>query len=63
VWFVEGDIYTVALDDEFDADVGRFIFIYNQDKVALLHRLARPLGAGDIVAFQEPIFTHPGTTY
>src|SRR6185312_15706242 len=39
VSFREGDITTVALDDEYDAIVGRFVLIYLQDRAAVLRRL------------------------
>ncbi len=61
VSFLEGDITTVALPDDFDAVVGRLVLIYIQDKVALLRRLVKQLRPGGIVAFQEPYFTLAGT--
>lgn len=61
VSFLEGDIATVMLDDDYDAVVGRFVLIYVQDKVALLRRLVEHLRPGGIVGFQEPYFTLTGT--
>lgn len=41
VSFISGNIFTVALDDDFDAVVGRLILVHIQDKVALLRRLSK----------------------
>jgi ubiquinone/menaquinone biosynthesis C-methylase UbiE len=62
VSFREGDIATVAFDEEYDAVVGRFVLIYVQDKAALLRRLVEHLRPGGIVGFQEPYFSLTGTT-
>jgi len=61
VSFLEGEITTVALPNDFDAVVCRFVLIYAQDKVALLRRLVEQLRPGGLVAFQEPSFTLTGT--
>lgn len=54
VSFRSGDIFTVVLDDDFDAVVGRFVLVHIQDKVALLCRLSKHVRPDGIVAFQEP---------
>lgn len=53
VTFVEGDVRTVALEDDFDAVVGRWVLIYLADPTAALRALARRLKPDGIVAFQE----------
>ncbi|HEY5002242.1 MAG TPA: class I SAM-dependent methyltransferase [Ktedonobacteraceae bacterium] len=57
VSFVNGDLFTVPLDDDFDAVVGRLVLVHVQDKVALLRRLSAHVRPGGIVAFQEPDHT------
>jgi SAM-dependent methyltransferase len=63
VTFLEGDVQSVSLDEDFDAVVGRWILMYLPDPVAVLHRLLRRLQPGGIVAFQENDFTYPPTTF
>jgi SAM-dependent methyltransferase len=58
VSFVNGDILTVALDDDFDAVVGRLILVHTQDPVALLRRVSTHVRPGGLVVFQEPDHTH-----
>lgn len=62
VSFVSGDIFTVGLDDDFDAVVGRLVLVHIQDKVALLRRLGKHVSPGGIVAFQEPDHSIPVAT-
>lgn len=62
VSFVQGDISHMALDDQFDAVVGRLILLYIKDRVALLRRLRQRLRPGGIVAFQELDLTLAGTS-
>src|SRR3712207_6598615 len=63
VTFLEGDVQSIGLDDDFDVVVGRWILMYLPDPVAALHRLLAPLQTGGIVAFQESDFTYPPTTF
>ncbi len=62
VSFVSGNLFTVALDDDFDAVVGRLVLVHTQDKVALLRLVSTHVRPGGIVAFQEPAHTIPITT-
>jgi SAM-dependent methyltransferase len=62
VSLVSGDILTIALDDDFDAVVGRLILVHTQDKVALLRRVSTHVRPGGLVVFQEPDHTHPVAT-
>lgn len=63
VSFVDGDIMTITLDDDFDAVVGRLILVHTQDQVALLRRVSMHVRPGGLVAFQEPDHTHPIVTW
>jgi SAM-dependent methyltransferase len=62
VEFLQGDIFQLALDDRFDAVVGRVILMYIKDRAALLRRLSQQLRRGGILAFQELDLTLAGTT-
>ncbi len=62
VAFLQGDVSQMALDDQFDAVVGRLILVYIQDRAALLRRLSQQLRPGGMVAFQELDLTLGGTT-
>jgi SAM-dependent methyltransferase len=62
VAFLQGDLSQMALDDQFDAVVGRFILLYIKDRAALLRRLSQQLRPGGIIAFEEPDHTLYGTT-
>ena len=62
VSFIQGDITQVALDDSFDAVVGRLFLMYIKDRVALLRRLSQRLRPGGIIAFQELDLTLAGTS-
>ncbi len=53
VAFVAGDIREVALDDDFDAVVGRFVLGHLPDPAAALRHLLPHLRPGGIVAFVE----------
>jgi ubiquinone/menaquinone biosynthesis C-methylase UbiE len=57
VSFVEGDLRTVALDDDFDAVVGRLILLYLGNPAEALRIATSHLRPGGIVAFQEADFT------
>jgi SAM-dependent methyltransferase len=59
VTFLEGDVHSIDLDDDFDAVVGRWVLMYLSDPVALLQRLLGHLQPGGIIAFQENDFTYP----
>jgi 2-polyprenyl-3-methyl-5-hydroxy-6-metoxy-1,4-benzoquinol methylase len=67
VAFVAGDIREVAIDDDFDAVVGRFVLGHLPDPAAALRRLLPHLRPGGIVAFAEidilgvPIAAYPPT--
>jgi SAM-dependent methyltransferase len=63
VSLVSGDMGTVALDDDFDAVVGRLILVHVPDKVALLRRVGALVRPGGLVAFQEPDHTCPVATW
>jgi SAM-dependent methyltransferase len=63
VSFVSGDILTVALDDDFDAVVGRLILVHTPGKVALLRQVSTHVRPGGLVVFQEPDHTNPLVTW
>jgi ubiquinone/menaquinone biosynthesis C-methylase UbiE len=63
VTFLDGDVTSLVLDDEFDAVVGRWILMYLPDPVVVLRGLASRVRSGGIVAFQENDFTYPPTTF
>jgi SAM-dependent methyltransferase len=52
--FVSTDISRLALDEDFDAVVGRCVLFFLTDPAAVLRRLASHVRPGGIVAFQEP---------
>jgi len=60
VSFVNGDLDTVVLEDDFDAVVGRLILMYMPDPQRTIMKLLRHLLAGGIVAFQEADWTNNG---
>jgi SAM-dependent methyltransferase len=62
VSFVQGDITQIALDDQFDAVVGRLFLMYIKDRAALLRKLSQRLRPGGILAFQELDLSLAGTT-
>jgi ubiquinone/menaquinone biosynthesis C-methylase UbiE len=62
VSFLAGDIATLPLETEFDAIVGRLIFIHLPSPAAVLQRLVSHLRPGGIVAFQELDMAHLATT-
>jgi 2-polyprenyl-3-methyl-5-hydroxy-6-metoxy-1,4-benzoquinol methylase len=59
VTFLQGDIGSITLDDDFDAVVGRWVLMHSPDPVAVLHHLLSYLRPGGIIAFQESDFTYP----
>lgn len=62
VSFLQGDILHMALDDQFDAVVGRLVLMYMKDRVAVLRRLSQQLRPGGMLAFQELDLTLAGTS-
>jgi ubiquinone/menaquinone biosynthesis C-methylase UbiE len=63
VTFLEGDVHSIGLDDDFDAVVGRWILMYLPDPVAVLQQLLRHLQPGGVIAFQESDFTYPPVSF
>jgi ubiquinone/menaquinone biosynthesis C-methylase UbiE len=53
VSFLAGDIRDLALEQEFDAIVGRLILQHVREPAALLRRLVPHLRSGGVLAFQE----------
>ena len=53
VKFVEGDVRTAALGDDFDAAVGRLVLMYLEDPAQALRAIAARVRAGGAIAFQE----------
>jgi SAM-dependent methyltransferase len=63
VTFLDGDVTSIVLDDDFDAVVGRWILMYLPDPVAVLRGLVGRVRPGGIIAFLENDFTYPPTTF
>jgi SAM-dependent methyltransferase len=63
VAFLDGDVTSIALDDDFDAVVGRWILMYLPDPVAVIRGLVGRVRPGGVIAFQENDFTYPPTTF
>jgi ubiquinone/menaquinone biosynthesis C-methylase UbiE len=59
VRFLEGDVRTIALPDDFDAVVGRLVLLYVGDPVEAVRAAAGHVPPGGIVAFQEFEMTLP----
>jgi SAM-dependent methyltransferase len=57
VEIVEGQIESAALDQDFDAVVGRFVLMWLPDPRVALRRVVGLVRAGGIVAFQDNDFT------
>jgi len=53
VRFVEGDVRTAALDNDFDAAVGRLVLMYLEDPAQALRAIAARVRSGGVIAFQE----------
>jgi protein-L-isoaspartate O-methyltransferase len=53
VTFVVGDPAAMQFDHPFDAIVGRFVLMYQDDPIESLRRISRHLRVGGVVAFQE----------
>lgn len=54
VTFTVGDAASVALDDDFDAVVGRCVLFFIKDRLSMVRRLAAHVRPGGVIAFQEP---------
>jgi ubiquinone/menaquinone biosynthesis C-methylase UbiE len=63
VTFLDGDVTSIVLEDDFDAVVGRWILMYLPDPAAVLRGLLGRVRSGGIIAFQENDFTYPPTTF
>jgi protein-L-isoaspartate O-methyltransferase len=53
VTFVVGDPADMQFDKSFDAIVGRFVLMYQNNPIESLRRISRHLRVGGVVAFQE----------
>jgi ubiquinone/menaquinone biosynthesis C-methylase UbiE len=53
VSFVEGDVRSAALEDAFDAVIGRLVLAYVDDPAAALCAIAEHVRPGGVVAFEE----------
>jgi SAM-dependent methyltransferase len=53
VTFALGDASEIAVEEAFDAVIGRLVLMHQPDPVAMLRKLSRVLRSGGIVAFQE----------
>jgi len=63
VAFVESEITNLALNDQVDAVIGRFVLMYAADPVEMLRRVARYVHSDGIIAFQEFDFSNVPTSY
>jgi SAM-dependent methyltransferase len=63
VTFLDGDVTSIVLDDDFDAVVGRWILMYLPDPAGVLRGLVGRVRPGGIIAFLENDFTYPPTTF
>ena len=54
VAFMVGDAASAALDDDFDAVVGRCVLFFIKDRLTVVRRLAEHVRPGGVIAFQEP---------
>ena len=61
--FLDGDVTSIVLDDDFDAVVGRWILMYLSDPVAVLRGLVGRVRPGGVIAFLENDFIYPPTTF
>src|SRR5262249_58638630 len=61
VGFQTADLRSFTTKVAFDAVVGRFVLMYQEDPTAIVRRLASFLRPGGIVAFHELDFTYPPT--
>jgi len=64
VSFVTGDLRDLALDQQFDVLVGRFILMHLAEPETVLRRLLQYVRPGGIVVFQEyELSNHEGSSY
>ncbi|HLY32781.1 MAG TPA: class I SAM-dependent methyltransferase [Ktedonobacterales bacterium] len=62
--FLQADLRTLALDQQFDALVGRFILMHLPEPEAVLRQLVHSVRPGGIVAFQEyDLSSHADASY
>src|SRR5262249_9764293 len=61
VGFQAADLKEFTTHVRFDAVVGRFVLMYQEDPTAIVRRLAGFLRSGGVVAFHELAFTYPRT--
>ena len=54
VSFLKTDVNKIAIDQPFDAVVGRFILMFLPDPVSVLRSVSRLARPGGVLAFQEP---------
>jgi SAM-dependent methyltransferase len=54
VRFLEGDPCTMTFDEPFDAVVGRYVLMYQEDPVEMVRSLASRLRPGGVIVFHEP---------
>jgi SAM-dependent methyltransferase len=54
VSFINSDLNKIAIDQRFDAVVGRFILMFLPDPVSVLRSVSRLVRPGGVLAFQEP---------
>ncbi|MGH7725613.1 MAG: class I SAM-dependent methyltransferase [Candidatus Eiseniibacteriota bacterium] len=57
VSFVDGDPAEMTFDEPFDAVVGRYVLLFQNDAARMLRRLARHLRPGGLLVFHEPDWT------
>jgi SAM-dependent methyltransferase len=54
VSFINSDLNKIAIDQRFDAVVGRFILMFLPDPVSVLRSVSRLVRPGGVLVFQEP---------
>ena len=57
VTFAEGDLRELAVDEPFDAAVGRLVLLYLGDPVTAIRRVAGSVRPGGVVGFQDLDFS------
>src|SRR5918911_250078 len=63
VTFLEGDVHSIDLDDDFDAVVGRWVLMYLPDGAAVPNHLPRRWRPGGFVALKENDFPYPPMSF
>jgi SAM-dependent methyltransferase len=61
VSFVDGDPAQMTFEHPFDAIVGRYVLLFQQDPAAMLRDLMRHLRPGGVVVFHEPEWARAGS--